>query len=418
MRIRARVLLHAGCFMVVTLASVAQLSMVARTVAAETLGLVLTITTWSLVLRELLDCRTWELLAAVAKESRASTGRCFGSMVVVEVLTAGLTVIIGAACAFSLAGHWHGATDPLSVIGCIALTAVGGAESLMRVRLNTLGVAIAPELLRAASAAVTCAATAALFASGHLHAGYVLVLLPSSRFLLTVLLGCWLAVGARERGTGPSEQDPAPSGLLRRVIWHNLRGSGKLFLGRADRVVLPMVLPSAQFAAYDCARRVLDRLVGLGRPIETALQEAYFLRGSTLTARSLLQQCKHLSILAGLAGLAIALLALPICRLLYGPEIGQLAAPIAMVMSPMAIGLAQGPILPLLTSERSQRRLAVLAIGIAIMTGAALVLLGDRSVLASAAVVCVSTLVLVAANLAEAARVAQSPVVTGKGQRC
>lgn len=418
MRIRSRVLLHASCFVAVSLAGMAQLAMVARALPAETLGLVLTITSWSLVLRDFLDCRTWELLASVAKEGTASNRRCFRSMLAVEVLTSGLTVIIGATCALALAGHWQGATDSLSVIGCIVLTAVGGAESLMRVRLSTIGVAIAPELLRAAAAALTCAATAALFASGHLSAGHVLALIPGSRFLLALLLGSWLAVRARGQATRPSEPDTAPDGLLRRVLWHNLRGSGKLLLGRMDRVILPMVLPGTQFAAYDCARRVLDRLVGLGRPIETSLQEAYFLRGSTLAARSLLRRCRQLSILAALTGLAVALLAFPICRLLYGPEIGQIAAPIAIVMSPMALGLAQGPILPLLTSERSQRRLAAVALGVAMAMGTALVLLGDRSVLVSAAVVCVSTIVLVAANLREAARAAQPPVEPGKGQRC
>jgi len=386
MKLSRALLYNSVSFVTITCCSVLQVSLLSRSLPANELGVALALYAWCTIAVELLDCRSWEVFASAAIRNAGSAHDEFRSLLKFEVL-----VSLGwLACGFILTGLvgslWGTALWPVAVAVAVFSCGLMGLEGLLRSRAVRSGRWRSVLVARVVASIFALIATVSASAAGVIDVSAAVLLLTASRMVLVSLL--WILAGAAPCDL--ADLGAANAGVqrsrppARELIWTNLRGTGRSLVTKMDRLLLPLLWPAGDFAAYDLGRRVIDKLCGLGRPIADTLMDKHLAADAPPTGGRLKQQVGLLFLLSLGAAALVAALSHPICLALYGSALGAESAPFVVALCPIALLLAQAPCLPILVSHPRKHTVTVYMLVVAAGLAVALLMLGDRAKLVSA----------------------------------
>jgi O-antigen/teichoic acid export membrane protein len=406
MRLRTLAVAHLLAFAATLACTTVQFALIARSLAAYEFGQVLGCLSWATVGWELLDCRSWEILASCAKSRKNRRKSVFVRICRFEFVLAGVYSIIALALAATLHETWTTAVHPAALTATILLTSTRGLESVLRAELMIRKHSHAVWVPRVVCAVVSLAATAVLYIGNAVSGSWSIVLLSFQSGLLAFVYAVMVsATPDRSEGAMASAIElPSIRRFMVELIWSNLRGSGRLFVSRADRMMLPMLLGPADYAAYDCARRFIDRICGVGRPFADALLDRHLSASALNSGRWLLRVAYLLVLPSASIAVAVAIGAGPIARTLYGQMLGAAVAPQVILLSPLVLLMAQTPLLPLISTSESKRAVTVCTLAVAGVMVTALLMTGAGSVRSCAVIAASAGVAVAGVNFVAATR--------------
>lgn len=394
MRLRSLAIRHAVGFLVVAGCGAIQLAVLARALSADQLGVVLSCMAWVTTLGELIDCRTWEVYATHCKRNQDTAREALGQLLRYECRLALAIALSGAALTWSFSFFWKPVLGPLSLLVCVSTTALSGTESLLRTAMVRLQMFTFVWKSQIYVSIFGSALALLLFWRDSLTADTGLVLISSTRVILLLLYSYKLRSLAAMAwpASESARQSGATSIQFTELLWSNLRGSARTIVSRADRVILPILWPASTFAGYDCARRAIDRINGLGRPLADALLDRHLAnQGAGFEGTSVRMALQMLPV-SLMVSIAVGMTAQQISTILYGSVLGKVAAPMLIALCPLCLLLSQSPILPILSTSSVKRSLTMKSMCIAVALAVALCLVRSNSPLLSALFVTAASL--------------------------
>jgi hypothetical protein len=406
MRLRSLALWHAVGFATVAGCGAIQLAAIARALSADQLGVVLSCVAWSTTLGELIDCRSWEVYVTHCRRHPQAARPALRQLLKYEFIIAVLIVLSGITLVFGFSAYWRPVLGIGSVLACLGMAAMSGMETLLRtalVRLQRFNFVWRCQML---TSVVGGAIALGCFWKDYLFADTALVLLCANRAVLLLLYTrmfvrsedlVWVSELA-------ARQTKSPPVRIEDLFWSNLRGSGRTLVARTDRILLPLLWPAQTFAAYDCARRVVDKVNGLGRPLADALLDRHLAAQGAEFERDSVRLALRVLPVAAVVSIAVALAALPVSIALYGSVLGKAAAPMVMVLCPICLLLSQAPVLPMLGTSELKRSLTIKSLFVAAALAISLYAMRSQSPLLSASVVSIASLSIGAFNMQAAMR--------------
>lgn len=394
MRLRSLTIRHAIGFLIIAGCGAIQLAVLARALSADQLGVVLSCMAWVATLGELIDCRTWEVYATHCKRNQSTAREALGQLLRYECMLALGIALSGAALAWSFSFFWKPVLGTLPLLICVSTTAISGTESLLRTAMVRLQLFSFVWKSNIYVSILVSALALLLFWRDSLTADTGLVLISSNRVILLLLYTYKLrSLAAMVWPSADSvQQSGAPSIQFTELFWSNLRGSARTVVSRADRVLLPILWPAATYAGYDCARRAIDRINGLGRPLADALLDRHLANQDAGFEGTSVRMALQMLPVALLISIAVGMTAQQISTILYGAVLGKVAAPMLIALCPLCLLLSQSPILPILSTSSVKRSLTVKSMCIAVVLAAALCLVRSQSPLLSALFVTAASL--------------------------
>ncbi len=386
MKLSRTLLYNSVSFVTVTGCSVFQVGLLSRSLQSNELGAVLALYAWCTIAVEILDCRSWEVFASAAIRETGSAHDEFRRLLKFEGFVSLGWLVCGLCLAGMVASFWGTALWPVAVVVTTFSCGLVGLEELLKVRAVRFGRWRSVLVARVVASILVLTATVSASAAGLIDASSALLLMTGSRIVLVSLF--WILAGVvpsdllDKSGATSGVQRSRP--LARELIWTNLRGTGRSLVSKLDRMLLPLLWPAGDFAAYDLGRRVIDKLSGLGRPIADALMDKHLVADAPSAGGRLKQQVRRLFLLALGAAALVAVLSHPICLALYGSALGAESAPFVVALCPIALLLAQAPCLPILVSHPRKHAVTVYMLVVGVGLAVALLILGDRAKLVSA----------------------------------